>query len=418
MAEKKNEMNNIARSILILFIFLNGSCDNKNNMLPLNVIPVANTVGNDIILNLSDYVTEIKYLPLETNDTVLVGANFRICYENGHILVSEPLNNCNLFDDTGKFYRKIGQRGQGPYDYFMLVQAFLYEDQILLNDNQKILTYDKNGYMIEKINLWSNDIQGKYREGDVHLFPLKKDTFVMNVIALDGDYPKAILFEMHQSGAKKIKEYPNFITLDKVRRQILGGERGNIYLFENDVRTYKPINDTIFTIRQNTEMQAAFIFDFGNYGRPIALFEGKMEGDIRTLLDNYIFPYAIYESINYLFIEFDFGNRAPESFTQNTSRGTQVTNSYVYGVFDKRTGELTFMRQPIKEKLGFKNDIDNGPVIWPKYISSNDELVSTIQPEEFMEYYNKIQNPSAALKEIADRLEIDDNPIVIVAKLK
>ena len=95
-----------------------------------------------------------------------------------------------------------------------------------------------------------------------------------------------------------------------------------------------------------------------------------------------------------------------------------VTDYRVFGLFDKRTGELKLMNQPIKTKLGFKNNLDGGPVIWPKYISSNDELVSTIQPEEFMEYYNKIQSPSAELKKIADKLEIDDNPIVIIAKLK
>ena len=76
------------------------------------------------------------------------------------------------------------------------------------------------------------------------------------------------------------------------------------------------------------------------------------------------------------------------------------------------------MNQPIKKKLGFKNDKDDGPIIWPKYISSNDELISTIQPEEFMDYYNNIQSPSTELIKIADKLKIDDNPIVIIAKLK
>ena len=90
----------------------------------------------------------------------------------------------------------------------------------------------------------------------------------------------------------------------------------------------------------------------------------------------------------------------------------------MYGIFDKRNGELTLMSRPIKEKLGFKNDIDNGLVIWPHYISSNNELVTFIQPEEFMEYYSLINNPSDKLKEIANKIKLDDNPIVIIAKLK
>ena len=107
-------MNIIARSILVFFILLTSSCNRKKETIPLNVIPVANTVGNYSILNISDFATEIKYIPLETNDSVLVGAIPRICYENGYLLVSEVLHNCYLFDTTGKFCWKIGQLGQVP----------------------------------------------------------------------------------------------------------------------------------------------------------------------------------------------------------------------------------------------------------------------------------------------------------------
>ena len=115
--------------------------------------------------------------------------------------------------------------------------------------------------------------------------------------------------------------------------------------------------------------------------------------------------------------KFDFGNQAPESF-EVVGRQNNYFNTNVNGIFDKRTGKLTLMLQPIKGKLGFKNDIDGGPVLWPKYISSNNELVTYIQPIEFMEYYAKIENPSAELTAIANKIKWDDNPIVIVAKLK
>ena len=95
-----------------------------------------------------------------------------------------------------------------------------------------------------------------------------------------------------------------------------------------------------------------------------------------------------------------------------------VTDSRVFGLFDKRSGELKLMNQPVKKKLGFNNDMDGGPVIWPAYISTNDELVSFIHPEEFIEYYDKIPHPSAGLTEIANKIEWDDNPIIIITKLK
>ena len=137
---------------------------------------------------------------------------------------------------------------------------------------------------------------------------------------------------------------------------------------------------------------------------------------------NLIIPHSIFESFNHLFIGFFFGNHAPEPFDYiKTWRGTNprpATNYSVLSVFDKRTGELSLMNQPIKGQLGFKNDIDNGPVIWPQYISSNNEMITHISVEDFLEYYNKSEKPTPQLAEIAGRIKEDDNQIIIVAKLK
>ena len=79
---------------------------------------------------------------------------------------------------------------------------------------------------------------------------------------------------------------------------------------------------------------------------------------------------------------------------------------------------MTLMKQPIKGKLGFKNDIDNGPVIFPRYISSNNELVTYISVEEFLDYYNKIEKPTPQMTEVAKNIDLDDNQIIIISKLK
>lgn len=411
---RRMNANTLLKGFLILFTLLAISCNNKKEALPSNVIPVASTVGTYSILNLSDYVSDIKYIPLETTHSVLIGANPRISYENGHILISNS-QNAYLFDSNGKFNRKIGKWGEGPYEYLSISQAIMHENSIFIKDSEKVVTYDMEGNPIARLNLWTNDLPDKYRgAGGTNVFPLKKDTFVSSVISLQGNYPKAILFETHPSGAKMIKEYPGFLTLDKQVKGMYGYETGFIYRFHDEVRTYKGINDTVFSIGQNTEMYPAFIFNLGEYKAPLAFWEWKERGTDK----NYIFLFAIHESLNYLFIEFDFGNHTSEPITAISPRGTQYTRYDVYGIFDKRTGEFVLMRQPVKGKLGLKNDVDNGPIIWPSYITPNDELVSLISPEEFMEYYENNPNPSAELTGVANRLELDDNPIVIVAKLK
>ena len=417
----------ITNCLLILFIFMIVSCDNKKDALSPIIIPLASTVGDYNVLNLSDFATDIKYIPLETNNSVLIGQVIRnIFYENEEIFILDATfpntYNCYFFDNNGKYSRKIGKRGQGPNDYLDINQVSIHEDLIYLMAMRKILVYDISGRLVKNINLQSNNIPVAYSESSMCSFiPLRKDAFVVSIVKYNGYYPTAYLFETNQSTVATVKEYPGSVS-DKVRRLVSGYELGNMYHFKDDVRLYKASNDTIFTIGQNKEMKEAFIFDLGKYKIPSSYFEWETtdrETNNRIRSNYIIVGNNITESLSHLFIKFDFGNHSPEPF-ESTGRvfDGKFTSYEVYGIFDKVTGGLTLMRQPIKGKLGFKNDIDNGPVIWPHYISSNNELVTYIYPEDFMEYFEKTENPTPRMTEIAKNLKIDDNPIVIIAKLK
>jgi len=417
----RNKINIILNGLFIFLILLAvSSCLNKGETYPINVIPVGSSIGTYNLLNLSDYATDIKYIPLETSDSVLVGVIPQICYEDEKILIKDISSlkyNCYLFDNQGKFCRKIGQWGQGPNDYLYILTTFIYENLIFLQDVNKFLIYDISGNLVGKYNFLANDIIFGDRAFYIHeILPLKKDTFIMNITSWNTHYPKAIVFETDNSDIKIIKEYPNYVKIDKLKGGFSSEEAGVMYRFKDDVRKYSFINDTVFTIGKDMEINNVFIFELEKYKPPASLVEITEENV--TLRKKYIFPTAICESQNHLFIKFSFGDHAHEPFEYMNNRGNKSTNRDVYGIFDKRTGSLSLMKQPIKGKLGFKNDIDNGPIIWPHYISSNNELVTYIYVEEFMEYYKKIENPTLQMREVAENVKLDDNQIVIIAKLK
>jgi len=119
----------------------------------------------------------------------------------------------------------------------------------------------------------------------------------MNVYSADKHYPKAVLFETYQSEAAVIKEFPNYIVLNKLRPGNYGYEMGFLYRYNDNIRVYKGINDTIFTIGQNLEMNVAYIFDRGRYKPTIAFLERKEDS---KNYNNYIEPNRIYESHNHI----------------------------------------------------------------------------------------------------------------------
>ncbi len=408
----------IVYGLLILVTFLMTSCSHKKESHSLFTIPVEKEVGNYSVLNLSEYATEIRYIPLETTQSSLISELRNIQYEDGKILIRSRVDNCFLFDDKGMFCRQIGQVGQGPGDYRMICQTLLHGSCIYLMDIRKMLIYDIDGQMKGEYRYQPDVIPSEYTAtGWFQVLPIHKDTFVMNVASMGVDYPKALLFETRPSDIKLVKEYPNYIKLDKQRMNFNTDEVGIMYRYKDEIRMYKVINDTIFTINQQANLKEAFLLKLGKYKPELSLFEGGID-DIIAAWNKYIIPSAIFESDNYLFISFSFGKYAPEPIESINRQGGIYAISDVYSVFDKQTGKLILMNQPTKGKLGFKNDIDNGPAIWPKYISSKNEMVACISVDDFMEAYAKIENPTLQLTEVAKKVAMEDNPILAIVKLK
>lgn len=165
-------------------------------------------------------------------------------------------------------------------------------------------------------------------------------------------------------------------------------------------------------------IRARFTFDWGIYKEPAVNLINRVHDEKHIV---FYFD-GIKESSRFLFFDFYFGQHAPEVFerTFRDKRGKMVTRTYknVYGLFDKSTGYLTLLNQPIKKQLGFRNDIDGGPTFWPKYISSDDKMVAWWNAEEFLSLYEQLENPSPELQKLAGKLTPDDNPVLMVVTLK
>ena len=371
--------------IYALSLFSFNSCENEDNVKEMRFISVANEFGTYNILNLSDYVTDIKYIPLETNDSVILAEIKTLVYENGKIMIIDRGSfNCWVFDNEGKLYCKIDDRGQGPNEYIGISDMFVYENLIYLRASpHMLLIYDLNGKFIRKINSPKNMSEGLMIR---NFQPLKSNIFFMDMATYELVYnPKAALIEVEGDSSKIVKEFIDPIKVEKDIQAYLVSEVAIPYHYKGNVRLYRRLNcDTIYMIGEDFEMKEAFIFNFGKY-KPTMDFLIPS----KNRRDRYNSPITvdiILESPQYLFINFNFFSNAPEPFPYWTYIGQekyQVPNQTVLGVFNKNTGKLNLMKQPIKGELGFCNDVDGGLVIWPQYISTNDEIVTSISADAF-----------------------------------
>ena len=93
-------------------------------------------------LSVSDIFEEVRYIPLETNDSSLLrdltGISFsKLMLKNGYIYTQYMSDPLFIFDENGKWIRTIDHRGQGPGEY-------LYFRSFDVNDNKEIVVLDNH----------------------------------------------------------------------------------------------------------------------------------------------------------------------------------------------------------------------------------------------------------------------------------
>jgi hypothetical protein len=124
-----------------------------------------------------------------------------------------------------------------------------------------------------------------------------------------------------------------------------------------------------------------------------------------TVIPKYIIQRSIFESKNYFFFLFD------------------LNNQYYCLIYFKKDGTQLF----IDGNKGFINDFDGGPNILPKTIKDDNTIVSWIEAYELKAYVAskafknstpKYPEKKKELEELANNLNENDNPVLMLVKLK
>ena len=402
--------------IFFVGILLLVSCNSKTKKQNVNDILVAEAIGEYHLLDMDMFVDTIIYIPLETTDSILLGEIQQLIVENNKIIVTDG-NSCKVFGINGSYLYDIGKRGEGPEE-FLLVRSldfFSSEDKLLIDVYpNKYLLFDflqKNISTLKRPVIEDEYVFGEtvFLSSDYFLSDRLSYTKISDKVLLwgskSGETSDFLLFSNEQSYEKTLSSYSSF-------------EVSKMFRYENKLRFYKELNDTIFSVDKDKSISPAYTFKLGKYKITPDLFLSRDHSKLPTK----VWPLNLLESKEYLFIEFSFNNYAPEpfDFIQKYETGHEVTktNTNVFSVFNKETGELKLMKQPIKRKQGFKNNIDEGLVFWPSYISSNDEMITFCNSYEFLEHFENVKDVPPHISELINRIEQDSNPIVIVAKLK
>ncbi len=392
-------------SFLLVILLLN-SCTSVNSINEkLNVIDIEGSINNYELVNLSNYASDLNYVQLETNDSALIGAISKIVYECDKIFISDQSESIYVFDSAGKHLKTFNKKGRGPGEYNRITNFFVNPNNgnLYIITSQALLCYDSELNFVKAIEKPENDlflISAKLIADDIYAMVLNGKRHSIQIV--DGKSKSVCYQKSAQRESTENGHYMAKFTLF------------NMFQTAVELKYLSVLNDTIYSFTDDYKERPAYYLKYGKYREPNPV---TVE-DFGSLDLNFVSLLSISESKELIFMNIFLRGNCKEpviSYATNPDGSRrEIRYNAAYAVYDKKLKEFKILLQPVKGMLGFADDLTGGVPFWPRYISSNNNLVSYLTPAKIMSYAEGDNNAGEQLKNLASKLSENDNPVVII----
>ncbi|OEK06553.1 6-bladed beta-propeller [Roseivirga misakiensis] len=387
-------------SLLSLFL----ACEDKiEGIQSIPVIQIAEAFDNPSPINLSELVSDVEYVQLETNSSTLYRFPHICGLIGDSLILLKASKRISLFNRrTGGYVKDLGHAGDDPEGYRMSARNLgvnTFTNSVYASRNQeKLIGYPLDGRSaLDFVNLPTiiNQTDDMMSAGFLSAYSYLDSTHFLGYISNMSGSEKNRILIFDRSGDVK-KSFPNHLTFENNPNRI----QFSITYFQtynNEVMFKETYNDTIFHISLES-MESAYVMSFQSYGIPYEEQETVVGNDLKERMR----LTGILESDKFVCFEIDF-------------QGVSYS-----GLFEKASGETRIAKN--KElSHGYVNDLDGFVAFKPSYISRNGELISTIPAERIAEWFETHQDKISSLPPHIQKLQNvqpEDNPIIMIGKLK
>ena len=249
-------MKNISILIITVTMFFNCCTVDKRNILTNNITTYEIKSSGNSFFNWDEYIENVELIPLEMTDQSAIGW-FTDCVidERGIYVFDDQYDHLLHFDSSGKFLRKIGQRGSGPGDYLEMRDFCISDKYVYTLDYKMIHCYEKNtGSHVES---WSFKNENGFNPSKFVVFD--KDNYYLWATSPNVFDKKNVKFYHMQEirkGNVKAMYFKYDFDLSANPQFFPNGEHAyNLRPIDGDNVVYKLTKDSIF---------ATYAIDFGN----------------------------------------------------------------------------------------------------------------------------------------------------------
>lgn len=389
------------------------SQDDSNNT--INILPAWENPTN---LTCSQLGKSIRYVPLETTDSSLIGDSYQTYLTKSHILITTD-NRSLLFDkETGKFLCQIGHMGDDPEGY-LVNECFVHpeKEEFGFPRHNKLIKYGLDGKYIGEMDFPSGGLsttcyplltgssalvysgQSFGGNGDFQLFHTsgkgeKTDSIILRDGASAAINPSDIKSISVFKGAKAksiigLMAYSGLILIEMKddKCMIMPTHYPSLWRCEENTRFREPFGDTIFNVKEKM-IEPYKVFDLGERSMPKEK-EGQVDGTSQYLAITYVM-----ETPHVIFFQ----------CTKDLYGKREMYN----GLYNKSNGWVGIN----KSMEGFKDDLSHFMPFQPEAYNQEGEFISTILPTDILEWQE--EHGEANVPEALKNLKDDDNPVCVI----
>ncbi|MBE6229101.1 MAG: 6-bladed beta-propeller [Bacteroidales bacterium] len=398
----------------IFSLFVLSACNHVNDS-PLCVLDIKEAVDNGESVNLSEYANSVEYIPLESTRESFLNSNSQFYCAGDYLYIfSRSLFNVkdvHVFNNKGKFIKKIGKYGRGPGEIAMFCGLTIENDadpvEICVVGNDKIVIYDNYNNVVKEIPFDKIMKEtGTEIKGLLSGFKYVADgKYCLLANAGNGTLRNEVLLTLDSNGRVVSKEEIGKELI--IQRNINGrtlsfSKSSDTYVRGGTVFVMTPWRDTVYTIESGVK-NIEYVFQFGKRGF----------GEVASNNNVYMIQ-SLLETDKFIAHELTFPtHHFPGYYKQNE---VVPENSSACLIYDKEKKSYRALKHDSRFVIsGFKNDIDNGVPFWPSSVTQG-AMYQIISAEDFISMANIAS--SSKMKEVAATLTKESNPVMVVATLK
>jgi hypothetical protein len=405
---------NVNRSFLLLVI-LTVSCSSNlsesNGVEDLNVQTIEVDLNNTEPLYMSDFFESLEYIQLQTPGDRPIGRIRKyLVRENFLAFYDQARRTVWLYNRDGEYLTEVRiPRGRGPGEIEMINDIFITEGgEVHALGNFKIVAYNVNNEFMHETAF------------DFYIYKFTYDP-------VEGIYIGYASNEPNHATLGTDRSTHNLLFFNREGRILHadipippGREKIGYHIPEkfpyhrSETLFFPHLSDTVYTIR-GRDVNPKYVLDYTDHSIPEEVFERRRN----------------YSPVDYEWTEFVQNEIHDENYVSYLTYFNETDKKIVFYIHAGRGNPFTIVYDKERDEAiagngGFINDIDYGPV--PIIFShTNQELITTIDAVEFLSHLEdlyenepeKYHHPKMdPLREMAESMEITDNPILMVAAFK